>query len=211
LTDGAVWGGDTLGRHDVSGCGSSSPSIYNSWIYVNGGGTAGFALDFKQNGTYVSQTLELTSSTSADVQLETGTFAISGSTITFTPQDWSCADLNDPPYSATYTLTDSSLEVAGPTGLTVLHVDSSAGTNNFTEVIGCFTAGVFTESTLGCGGATCSAATGCCAGFSCVATTAGSPAGTCAANCTTNSQCASGCCAPLSDNAGACQALTACK
>src|SRR5256885_1199284 len=72
--------------------GADSPTLYNNWIYSNANGTGGVGLTLKSDNTYAQIFIALTSATSADTEIETGTFTTAGSKITFTPQKWSCEE-----------------------------------------------------------------------------------------------------------------------
>jgi hypothetical protein len=192
----------------LTACSSSSssqpPSLYGNWDYIDSAGTAGNGLTLKSDGTYVVSRLVLTSSTSANAQVESGTMVVTGSTIAFTPQNWSCEEPKDPPYTATYQLTNGGLEVTLPGLVIAFQVNTSPVATNFTLATGCFPqSGGFVPSPLSpvgsCSGAgaTCAGSAVCCLGFTCVTTNGGS----CAASCTQDSQCASGCCTQLSNAA----------
>lgn len=197
------------------GCSSSAPApatVYGEWIYTNTTQGTGFGLSTRSDGTYEASLLSLTGSSSANAEVETGAFFTSGSTITFMPQRWSCRGTY-PTYSETFTLAQGKLTLSGPTSITVLVPNPSTLDTSFTIEIGCFnTSGAFAASPLGpiaaCGeaGATCGGSVACCGSMTCIDVNGG----TCAAICTLDSQCASGCCAPISTGAfKACSASAA--
>ncbi len=102
----------------LTACGSSSPStpsVYNTWIYTNG--SDGLGLTFNKDQTYSSQVLQLTSATSGNDQVESGTFTYTATTITFTPTKWSCAEPTDPPYSVTWKQVGTLLEIGSSSGV----------------------------------------------------------------------------------------------
>ena len=72
-----------------SGETSGPDSIDGSWVETNSAGTGGFVAVFNSDGTYTFTVLQLTSSKSANVEGENGTFTVSGNTITTTPKQWS--------------------------------------------------------------------------------------------------------------------------
>jgi hypothetical protein len=195
------------------GCSSSSsssgdpPLVGTNWLYTDSSGTGGTDLTINSDNSYELSLLYLTSSTSAEAQTETGTVAISGSSITFTPQKWSCEEPTDPSYTAGYQFNGSSLEVVFTSGLVAFQADTSSASTGtgFQITLGCFPqSGGFVASPLepigSCSayGATCSASTVCCLSGICITTAAGS--NLCAATCTTGSQCESGCCNALSND-----------
>lgn len=135
-----------------AGCGNgssspSTPSIYDTWIYTNAEGTAGNGLTIKSDGTYVLQTIAVTSDTSAEDELQTGTVVVGASTLAFTPQESSCSG----PFSAftwSYSFDGNLLDVDTGTNVVGLSVDTSPPSSIDAE-IGCFAAdGTFTESPL---------------------------------------------------------------
>jgi len=65
----------------------------------------------------------------------------------------------------------------------------------------------FCANTCHSGGGACAASTDCCLNYECVTTNGG----TCAATCTSDSQCQSGCCAPLSTGGSVCSAVQFCQ
>ena len=82
---------------------SGSTSLDHVWAYASADGTTGVGLTFTSDGKYELAQLQLTSGTSANVQEEVGTYAVSGSTITFTPQQATCSG-KDGAAMATYSL-----------------------------------------------------------------------------------------------------------
>jgi hypothetical protein len=59
-------------------------------MYVNAQGNAGFGITFGADKTYSAYNLFLTSQTSADAEMATGTYAVSGQTIAVTPTKSTC-------------------------------------------------------------------------------------------------------------------------
>jgi len=180
-------------------CSSSSgpPSVYNTWLYTSTDGTSALGVTFKTDGTYVSQVLQLTSATSGNDQVESGTFTARGSTLTFTPTKWSCPEPTDPPYTATYQQSGDTLSIAYSSGVVVYVVDT-AGASSFAIATGCFPkSGGFVATPLEpigqctAAGSACTSATTCCLGSVCVS----AGGGVCAGTCTMDSDCQSGCCA----------------
>ena len=58
--------------------------------------------------TYTFGSLTETSPTTFDAEMEAGTYSVSGSDITFTPQKWTCQERTAPSYAAGFTLTSDS-------------------------------------------------------------------------------------------------------
>jgi hypothetical protein len=136
----------------VPACSSSSgsgstPSLYGTWAYLNAAGTEGEGITINSDGTYVLSLLQITSPASANVQSEQGSFTLSGSTITATPKEATCAK-PDPVYTATYSFQGSNLEIAEPSGVIVFQPDNATG-SNIAITFGCFSSsGTFTASPL---------------------------------------------------------------
>jgi hypothetical protein len=102
---------------------------------VDPAGTAGLGVIFNSDGTYTFTELELTSSTSANAQIETGTFTVSGATITATPKEWSCPG-PDAVYSLSYSFQGSSLNLSQPSGIIILQQNTSTASSG-AIAIGC--------------------------------------------------------------------------
>lgn len=132
-------------------CSSSteqSPSIYGDWLYASADGKSGVSLTFKQDNSYVFSRLLLTSETSAEAEVETGTFTDSGSTITFTPKQWTCPG-PDPVTSVGRSFAGGNLLFSLPSGLITLKPNNSTGDGTaFAVVYGCFKAGTFVKADL---------------------------------------------------------------
>jgi len=130
-----------------SASGGGSPSLDGTWYYVNAAGTAGIGATFNQDGSYVAEDLALTSSTSANVRAEKGTFSVSGNAITLTPKESSCPG-PDPIYHLSYSFQGSNLELAEPSGGVVLQPDTQTA-SNAAITFGCFdSSGNFTPEPL---------------------------------------------------------------
>lgn len=204
------------------GCGSTStsvpPKLQSNWIRTYADGNGATVIDIKSDNSYVFAILEATSDTSFNTQTETGQITVSGSTLTFTPQAWSCQEPTDPAYSAGFTLSGDSLSIAFPSGITVLKLNTASADGSSTGLSlrnGCFVGSdTFVASPLtpvgscGLGGGDCSAASAtCCNGYACT------NGGICSAICTADTGCKSGCCPQASTpgNLRLCAPATACK
>lgn len=135
----------------VLGCASSNgdtaPSLYGNWIYASAGGTSGVALTVGRDGTYVLSSLALTSPTSAEAQVERGTYTAMGSTIVTTPTEWSCPG-PDPVTTLTYRFVGADLELVLPTGILTLAPNTASASTMFAISFGCFTGGSFVPAPL---------------------------------------------------------------
>lgn len=132
----------------TSGCAAAIPlppkGLDGTWLYVNGTGVgsgqgnAGEGLTIRSDGTYVISSIVLTSSDSADVQLEAGNFALDGNTAQVTPTQTTCAGFAFPAYSATFDLNGDQLTVATAYGVTVFERDTAISNVSFSDTFGCF-------------------------------------------------------------------------
>jgi hypothetical protein len=129
--------------------GSGQPSLYGNWMYVDSQGTAGVGVSFKSDGTYVLYQLSLTSSSSALAEIETGTFTVSGNTITSTPEQWSCTG-PDGVSSVSYSFSGNDLVITTASGIVSLQPDNATASDSFVITIGCFDGktGAFTKQPL---------------------------------------------------------------
>jgi hypothetical protein len=139
----------------VCGCGGGSSStadaLVGDWIFQPTTDSA-LAVTFKGDGTYVQQTLQLTSTNSADDEIEGGTFTADGSTLKQTPTKWSCPG-PDPISSVSYTVTSTQLTViAGANVFSLARTNfSSSGGSPMGAVLttGCFDSnGTFTPAAI---------------------------------------------------------------
>jgi hypothetical protein len=172
-------------------CASSppSPSIYGNWeVDLE---TARRGLSLKSDGSYVMSLLSLSVPPSARAQLETGTFSVADSIITFTPETLTCVVASDPSYTASYKL-DGSLKLTfEPTGPSLtLQSRATPAESEFSLMTGCFlrnqSFAAGSTSPIGhcaANAAPCSTSMPCCVGLSCVAgscaPSAGCPASSC--------------------------------
>lgn len=134
----------------VMACGSpaSTPTLVGNWIYVDPAGSTGIAVDINDDGTYVIADMTLTSSNSADAQVETGSYTATSSQINALPQKWSCRGA-DPGITVDYTFQDGNLLLSLQSGLVALQPNTATATTAFKITYGCFSSGVgFTPEQL---------------------------------------------------------------
>ena len=134
----------------VVGCGgSSSPEaqLAGTWTYING--YSGIGLTFSTDSTYVAQVLQVTSSTSAEDEIEKGVYSVSGNDIIWTPQEYTCPG-PDPVYTTPYSFSGGNLVVVTPGNSAVVTFsrDTSSGSGNESLVFGCFQSGSFAQQSL---------------------------------------------------------------
>jgi hypothetical protein len=127
----------------VAACSSSSgggpPSLYQDWLYTDSSGNSGIAATFKSDGTYVVSDLMITSSTSANAQVETGTFTASNGSLAMAPKEDSCPG-PDAAYSLGYSFQGGNLEIVQPSGVLLMqpNTTSPGSIGSFAITIGCF-------------------------------------------------------------------------
>lgn len=131
-------------------CSSSSatpaPTLDGNWIYTDSTGAHAVGLTLT-SGKYSSLIIDLTSNTTGIAQAEVGTFKTSGSTIMFSPEEFSCPG-DDPPYSGTYSLNGNTLDLAFPTAVYGMQRNNAPASSNFQVAIGCFLTSGFVASPL---------------------------------------------------------------
>jgi hypothetical protein len=111
--------------------------------------TEGDCFSFSSDGNYVWDVLELTSDTSADAQIETGTYTQTKTEFSFTPKEWSCYDVSEvKPFTASYTLNGNDLFLSLPTNDLSLTLDTTPAATNFDITVGCFGSAGFVANPL---------------------------------------------------------------
>jgi hypothetical protein len=116
------------------------------WLYA--GSSAGIGLEFDTNYTYKAQLLQETSTTTGNDQAEVGTFAVTDTAITFTPQQSTCPG-PVPVYADNYTFNGDSLVLAYSTGGMAFSRNTTPPATNAIITFGCFQSdGSFVTSPL---------------------------------------------------------------
>jgi hypothetical protein len=134
-------------------CGSSStssgPSLVGTvWFYEHSA-SSGQGLKFNSDGTYEFLRLGLTSSTTANEYLQTGTYTSTSNQITSTPHEATCSG-TAPVYTIGYAFEGSNLVLSGTTGSIIYQPDTVMAASNLAYTYGCFDSqGNFTQSPLG--------------------------------------------------------------
>jgi hypothetical protein len=121
-------------------CGGSSTAqdrLVGTWLATDSSGTQGVGLTLNSDETYAAQQLLLTSSTSAEDEIEGGVYTATASDITFTPQRNSCPG-PDPIYTLSYQLNGTGLSIITPSGAIFLSRDNSPAPSNAALSFGCF-------------------------------------------------------------------------
>jgi hypothetical protein len=125
----------------VAECGGGSSEtpqqrLIGQWLYTNSAGSAGADITFNANATYTAQILQLTSTTSANDEVETGIFSTTDTEITFTPQNYTCPG-SYPVYSLAYTFNGDSLLLSFSTGAVGFSRNKYPAATNFSLAFGC--------------------------------------------------------------------------
>jgi len=137
----------------VMSCGgddSQTPQerLVGSWVYSNSSGSTGIDLKFGSDANYSVQLLQLTSTTSANDEVETGIYSATDSTITFTPQKYTCP-VPDPTYTLTYNFNGDSLAMLFSSGAIAFTRYTGPASTNAALTFGCFQSdGTFFTSPL---------------------------------------------------------------
>jgi hypothetical protein len=125
----------------LMGCGggSSSPDngVVGNWMFVNSTGDSGFAFDAKADGTYVIGLLSLTSTSTANAQVEEGNWSATSTMLTTTPTKWSCTG-TDPAETDSYDIANGDLTVTTSGGIIVLQPNTTPVSSSFVLTFGCF-------------------------------------------------------------------------
>jgi hypothetical protein len=122
------------------GCGgSSSPEqdLIGNWLYATSTGSTGIAVTYKTDGTYVAAELVLTSSNTADAQVETGTYTATASELTSVPTEWTCPG-PDPAGTASYSFSGGDLLISSSSGIISLAPNTAPASSTFILTYGCF-------------------------------------------------------------------------
>ncbi len=141
----------------AAGC-SSTPAvdedanngIYGAWSGSSADGSLDVRLQLTSDGTYSLTQLTATSATTANARAETGTFAATTSTLTWTPAQSSCSGAA-PPYQSAYQLEAKTLSLALPAGVVALQPGAEADDvdGGPTLTLGCYAGdGTFTAAPL---------------------------------------------------------------
>ena len=109
--------------------------LEGNWLFQTSDGLAGMGLTF--NGDqYTAYVMELTSSASANAEVETGSFLTSDTQIVFTPREWSCPG-PDSIYVLPYGLASGSLTITSGATLIVFQRNVASPATNFVITTGC--------------------------------------------------------------------------
>jgi len=136
----------------VAACGSNTVTpqerLIGEWTYTNSAGNAGVVITFKTDDTYSAQVMQLTSTTSANDEVETGVFSVTDTTITFTPQQYTCPG-PDPIYTYKYAFNGDSLSMLIPSGAVAFTRYTGPAASNAVITFGCIQSdGSFVQSQL---------------------------------------------------------------
>lgn len=123
-------------------------TIQGSWVYVNDTGVRVDGFTFNPDGSYSYARLVVTSSSSANAELETGIYKDDGAAVTFTPQKWTCPG-PDPIVTVGRTFNSAgSLVFSFSSGVITLKPNNAPPSESSTIAYGCFGKGTFTRAPL---------------------------------------------------------------
>ncbi len=140
------------------GCGGSNDSemIVGTWFAsaapnwasdANSTGTT-VIIDFTSDGKYSASKVLQASTTVTDIQSETGSYTLTGSTLTTVPGQWTCP-YDDPPYTVSIAFVGGDLELSTSTGTISLQKTTVRVDQGLYPTYGCFYSTGFTPEPLG--------------------------------------------------------------
>lgn len=135
----------------LAGCGSSGggDKLVGQWLYTSADGASGIGIAFRADGTYTTTILRATSGTTANTQVENGTYADLGSSVAFTPVEWSCTGMDTAETDA-YSISGNTLSLVTVSGLISLTRNTAPAAGNIILTTGCFTPdGAFAPHPIG--------------------------------------------------------------
>jgi hypothetical protein len=115
--------------------------LEGNWLFETSDGLTGMGLTF-DGAQYTAYVMELTSSTSANAEVETGSFLTSDTQIVFTPREWSCPG-PDSIYVLPFKLANGSLLITSGATLVVFQRNLASPATNFVITTGCTETGTF--------------------------------------------------------------------
>jgi hypothetical protein len=134
----------------LAGCGevdNTPPALIGSWLAPGADQSSGSSITFRSNKSYTGSVIAVTSTTTANVEVETGTFSVSGQTIAFVPNEATCPGPIGR-YSLTYAVNgDMLLVTTGSTILTFTRLPDQ-DPSSIAATLGCFSNGAFTAHEL---------------------------------------------------------------
>jgi hypothetical protein len=134
----------------LCGCGSKTPqeSLVGSWLFTSADGSGGIGVTFNADGTYGAVTLVLTSTASADTEIEKGTYSATASSLTSMPTQWSCPG-PDSISTVSYSFAGGNLVLTSPNDIVTFAPNNATSGSTIALEIGCFDAnGAFTAEPL---------------------------------------------------------------
>lgn len=136
----------------ITGCAADATSdstVHGDWLYVNSSGTSGVGASLKEDGTYVVTVLRLTSPTTALASVETGTYAVTPTSLTFEAKKSTCSGASREPQTYEYSLSGDKLTLLLPEGILSFERNPHGGAgSNFIIEFGCFRSGEFVPAPL---------------------------------------------------------------
>jgi hypothetical protein len=141
------------------GCGGSNDSemIVGSWFasaaptWASNVGSIGTSIiiEFMSGGQYSANKVQLASATVANTEVETGTYTVSGSTLTTVPEQWTCP-YSDPSYAVSIAFVGGDLQLDTSSGVISLQKTPESFDSGYQFTQGCFdSSGNFTPEPFG--------------------------------------------------------------
>lgn len=141
------------------GCGGSSDSqmivgdwfasAAPNWASADNSTDTTVIINFTADGQYSASKVLLASTTVTDVQAETGTYTLNGSTLTTVPVQWTCP-YDDPSYTVFISFVgDDDLEMDTSSGVVSLHKTNVRVDEGLEPNYGCFYPSGFTQEPFG--------------------------------------------------------------
>lgn len=137
----------------IAGCGGGaapapSDRIVGDWLFQNADGSAGSALALKPTGAYSIGLIRVLSSSSVDLEEETGSYSATDSIISMTPSMSSCPGQHAA-YVVTYKFVGSALVLTDSGVIVSFTPDTPGASGNIVATFGCFQSdGSFSSSPL---------------------------------------------------------------
>jgi hypothetical protein len=106
-------GGSDGGSAGSDASADAGQSLVGSWLFFDSGNGASLVIQFHGDGTYQQDNSQSMASGTID-QRQTGTFAVSGSNVTFTVTHWSCPGTVPAPSTSAFSFDNGDLLLVIP-------------------------------------------------------------------------------------------------
>lgn len=116
----------------------ANPSVYGNWAIISESGETGLGLTLREDKTYTTIALVLTSEKSANAEITTGTFTDNGTTFALTPQQSSCRGPQEVEVINHTFNPAGALVLSLPSGVLALKKNNAQSPDSFVLVFGCY-------------------------------------------------------------------------